>query len=514
MAGGPEGAARLIDRLAAPPDDLLRLVEAASGIAVVGQGGQVLRVNGSLRRLAGWADDPSPGWPVAELFQQERQAAAMAEIGPVLQGDRRPRDFTSALRGDAQRAVAVSAQAVREADGAVSGALLHVSIIPAQAGPEAQSAQGQRLQAVGQLAAGIAHDFNNLLTAMIGAADEALERGAGDPATMEGLRLIRDSAGRGAGLVRQLLAFGGQQATAPRVLSVNGAVAGIAALLRRLLGSDVRLELDLDAAGPLVQADPTQLDQVLVNLAVNARDAMPGGGRLTLRTAHVTLGHALGTAPPGRYALLEVRDTGAGIPPEALPRIFDPFFTTRRGQGGSGLGLATVQGIVRQWGGHLGVESAPGQGTCFRIHLLRHDAEAPTAPAPAPAAGLPARTALLVDDEEGVRRMAARALARRGWAVLAAGSGEAALALLHEDPARIAALGVVVSDAAMPGMDGPALVRAVRALRPGLPAILASGYPEDVARGEGAGEGVLFLRKPYALRALLEAVEAQALPGG
>ena len=311
-------------------------------------------------------------------------------------------------------------------------------------------------------------------------------------------------------------------------MSINDAVEKLTGLLRRLLGSTIRLELELEHPGRTVRVDPTQLDQVLVNLAVNARDAMSEGGQLTLRTGHITLYRALirgeETIPPGRYVMVEVQDTGTGIPPEVLPRIFDPFFTTRRERGGSGLGLSTVHGIIRQSDGFLAVDSLLGKGTRIRIYLPRHDGDvvaipklpaAETAPAaavePPPTVAAPppppgGRTILLVDDEDGVRRLAARALTKDGWTVLSAESGEAALALLAEqgDGAKLCA---VLSDVVMPGMDGPALVRAVRSLHPGMPAILASGYAEEAVRGDLAAEDIAFLPKPYTLKTMLAVVE-------
>ena len=251
----------------------------------------------------------------------------------------------------------------------------------------------------------------------------------------------------------------------------------------------------------MVRVDPTQLDQVLVNLAVNARDAMPNGGRLSLRSGHITLfrpltrGHE--TIPPGRYVMIEVEDTGTGIAPEVLPRIFDPFFTTRRERGGSGLGLATAHGIIRQSDGFIAVESEPGRGTCFRIYLPRHDGSdtigvpsppaAQAVPEARPAAAAPPppgesapvrRTALIVEDEPVVGRIAQRALTSRGWAVHLAESGDAVLANLD----RLARPDVLVSDVVMPGTDGPTLVRRLRERWPGLPAVLVSGYVEEAVR--------------------------------
>ena len=255
-------------------------------------------------------------------------------------------------------------------------------------------------------------------------------------------------------------------------------------------------------------ADPAQLDQVLLNLAVNARDAMPDGGTLTIATGHAVVlrpeGEGPGALPPGRYALLEVTDTGCGIPPEVLPRLFEPFFTTRPGQGGTGLGLATVQGIVAQSGGRITVESEPGAGTRFRIHLPRQEAPAALPPAPAAAAAAigSAGPIVLVEDEDTLRRLAERVLARAGHAVLPADGAEGALALLDGAPQPAA----LVSDVAMPGMDGVALARRLRTRWPGLPVVLLSGYAEAALGADLAGEGLHFLAKPYAPAELLAAL--------
>jgi two-component system cell cycle sensor histidine kinase/response regulator CckA len=519
---------RLIDRVANPTDDMLHVLieQAGIGIAVIDDRGAIIRVNASLRNMVHPSRPLMPGDKVIDIFSPEHRDEIWAEIAPALLGLRQTRPFSASLAPirpgeDGQPSVIVSAIPLQEADGRNSGAILEIADISAQRQLETQLAQSQKLQAVGQLAAGIAHDFNNLLTAIIGAADEALERAPADQATLEDLHQIRTSAGRGADLVRQLLAFSRQQALQPRVLALDDVVLKLSVLLRRVLGGKVQLDLAFDCAGQMVRVDPTQLDQVLVNLAVNARHAMPDGGKLTLRTGQSTLRRALmrgaETIPPGPYLMVEVQDTGIGIPPALLPRIFDPFFTTKREQGGSGLGLSTVDGIVRQSGGYLEVESVEGRGTRFRIFLPRYEAliaslppVAPPEPiAPAPPAG---RLILLVDDEVGVRRLAARALLRRGWAVLVADSGEGALAALQEDPTQLEQLCAVVSDVVMPGMDGPALVRVLRELRPDLPVILTSGYAEEAVRGGLAINDVLVLSKPYTLKVMLDALEARALP--
>ena len=522
---------RLIDRLGGNLDPLVQMLfqDPAAGVLVVDRAGGIVRANETLRRMVARRVDLSPGAPGVTMFREVDRAA----LHQALEGVGGPSNLPARLETaetDPDHMVDVAITALREEDGSVSGAMLRLTDITAQKRLEAQLAHSQKLQAVGQLAGGIAHDFNNLLTAISGAAEALLERdGPADPQDIRpDAQQILDSAGRGAALVRQLLAFGRQQTLQPRALAVNGAITALSSLLDRLLGGQIRLVLDLETPGRMVRVDPTQLDQVLVNLAVNARDAMHDGGTLTLRSGHINLYRPLTlgeeTIPPGRYVMIEVQDTGIGIPADVLPRIFDPFFTTRRERGGNGLGLSTVHGIVRQSEGFLAVESSPGQGSRFRIYLPRFDAEPPpgsaksSAPPLAPPkstvlrSGAPVaapvaerRVVLLVDDEDGVRRLAERALTRRGWTVLAADAAEAALALV--DATEIDA---VISDVVMPGMDGPALVRALRESRPGLPAILVSGYAEETLRRDLAGGGVVFLAKPYALRELGDLLEQVA----
>ena len=393
------------------------------------------------------------------------------------------------------------------------GGLLRVSDYTHEQDLEEQLCQSQRLQAVGELAGGIAHDFNNLLTAILGAADDLRSRSE-KAADREDLVQIRQSAERGATLVRHLLAFSRQQTLQPRVIALNEAVRDTYDLLHRLLGSGVELVLELEEPGRQVRIDPTQLAQVLMNLAVNARNAMAGGGRLTIASAHrlILRPEAVGgdLVPAGRYASLSVADTGAGIPPDILPRIFEPFFTTRRETGGTGLGLSTVHGIVRQSGGYMAVESTPGQGTRFDILLPRHEDPALWQPEPAAAptqALRPAvsRTLLLVDDEAAVRRLAERVLTRAGWNVIAAPSAEDALELV-EGGGLGPVLGCVVSDVAMPGMHGPALVSHLRRIRPGIPAILMSGYADAALRESLTASDISFLHKPFAMADLMSAV--------
>ncbi len=512
---------RLIERLSGPLDDLMRALfhDAPAGLLIVDRAGLIVRANAALARIAGRPAGIAPGSRADSLFSAAERREIWRELALHLAGKAAAREFVTRLvvaEGAAEAPVDVSVQVLHGADGKPGGLVLWFTDTSRQHQLEAQLAHGQKLQAVGQLAGGIAHDFNNLLTAVIGAAELILARGA-DAVTMEDVRQVRASAERGAALVRQLLAFGRQQRLQPRIVAINEAIGELSSMLARLLGSKVRLELELEEPGRMVRVDPTQLDQVLVNLAVNARDAMPEGGQLFLRSGHITLfrpltrGHE--TIPPGRYVMIEVEDTGCGIAPEVLPRIFDPFFTTRRDRGGSGLGLATAHGIIRQSEGFIAVESELGKGTCFRIYLPRHDARegiaVPPLPErlPAPASGEPEGerrpSALVVEDEPTIARIAERALIGQGWKVHLAESADAVLANLE----LLTRPDVLVSDVVMPGMDGPALARKLRERWPDLPAILVSGYVEEALRRSLEAENMAFLAKPYTLASLLAATQ-------
>jgi two-component system, cell cycle sensor histidine kinase and response regulator CckA len=490
---------------------LRAIIEASSpGLALLDTTGRLVAWNAELARLCGPTLPLREGMPLVLLVNpaQRDGLAAALEAG-------RKVDAALASAGAPQVQIERRTLPLRE-----PASLLRVAPL-AQAEQSAQNASAARLQAVGALAGGIAHDFNNLLSAIAGSAEAALARDADDPAAAE-LRQVLESAARGAGLVRQLLAFARQQALHPRVVALNGAVEAMAGLLQRLLGSRVRLTVKLDEPGRRVRIDPTQLDQVIMNLALNARDAMPGGGSLHIATGHAVVlqPEPLGQdqLPPGRYATLEVADTGGGIPAGILPRIFDPFFTTKREQGGSGLGLSTVHGIVRQSGGFIAAESLPGQGTTFRIWLPRHDGPADAVLAPAPAqlvapppqilAAAPAGDGppvLLVEDEPPLLRLAARALRGAGYTVLTATSAEEALDLLEGGAPVPCAL---VSDVVMPGLDGLALAARLRARHPTLPVLLVSGYAEAALGRDLASEGLRLLPKPYALADLVTELRA------
>jgi len=383
---------------------------------------------------------------------------------------------------------------------------------------EEQIAQGQKLQAIGQLAGGIAHDFNNVLTAIIGFSDLLLANHRPSDPSFADIMNIKNNANRAAGLVRHLLAFSRKQTLRPQVMSLTDALEDLGILLDQLLGEKIKPRVVHGRDLWLIKVDPTQFQQVIINLAVNARDAMADGGELTIRTANVSeresakLGHAV--MVPGEYVLCEVSDTGSGIPPDVMAKIFEPFFSTKEVGKGTGLGLSTVYGIVKQTGGYIFAESEVGSGTIFRIYLPRCEEEEGAAAKAAeekPAKKEQARdltgsaTVLLVEDEDAVRSFAARALATRGYTVHEAVSGVDALEVMKEHGADV---DIVVSDVVMPEMDGPTLLKHLRKENPDIKIIFVSGYAEDAFRAN-LDEDVkfTFLPKPFSLKKLAAAVK-------
>jgi two-component system, cell cycle sensor histidine kinase and response regulator CckA len=370
--------------------------------------------------------------------------------------------------------------------------------------------QAQKMEAIGRLAGGVAHDFNNLLTGILGCADLLMETLGPDAPGRDDVAEIRKAAVRAADLTRQLLAFSRQQVLAPQVLDLNALVGNMEKMLKRLIGEHIELRAALAPELGAVKADAGQLEQVIVNLAVNARDAMPDGGRLTIETRNAQLDATYveehTPVVPGAYVLLAVTDSGTGMDAETKSHIFEPFFTTKELGKGTGLGLATVFGVVKQSGGYVWVYSEPGQGTTFKIYLPRV-AETPTAAAPraaAPASLRGSETILLVEDDETVRGLTRRLLVARGHTVVLASQGEEALQLAQRHAGRIHLL---VTDVVMPGMSGRELADRMQALLPGIKVLFLSGYTDDAIVRHGVLEpGVAFLQKPFAADALARKV--------
>ncbi len=500
----------------AAADAFRRLFEAEeeAGLAVLDAQGRIRAASAVLEKLCGAGPAPGPGIEATSLFAAASQDLVRQIITIALAGPPAPPAIEARLAAQDQApdaAVEVHCRPLR----GEAGALLRVLDITARRRRQAQMEEAARLEAVGRLAGGVAHDFNNLLAAVGVAAETALSRSP-DTATAEDLRQILDSTGRGARLVRQLLAFASRQAVQPRVVALDRAVDGIAPLLGRLLGRRIPIALDLERPGPCARVDPSHIDQALMNLAVNARDAMPQGGhlRISLRSRDLSAPEAAqgGTIAPGAWAVLEVADEGAGMEAEQISRIFEPFYTTKRDGGGTGLGLSTVLGILRQSGGHVSVRSRPGEGSRFSLWFPRVEAE-PDAPQPkAPISNVAAsgRRILLVEDEAPLYRLLTRALTAAGYEVTAVEDGEAALGVINAGLQP----DLVISDVSMPGsIDGLHLARHLRQLRPNLPVVLMSGYAEGTLSGEVVAEKFLFLEKPFRMADLL-AMVANALGRG
>ncbi len=364
-------------------------------------------------------------------------------------------------------------------------------------------AESQKMEAVGRLAGGVAHDFNNLLTVIQGYGELLRASLEGDAEKLASVVEIIRAAERAAALTRQLLAFSRRQVLEMRILDVGAVVADVEKMLRRLIGEDVEIVVVRPERLGLVKADAGQIEQVVLNLAVNARDAMPGGGRLTLELADAKLDAPLAGAqdeiPPGRYVVLSIVDTGSGMDAGTLGHIFEPFFTTKEKGKGTGLGLATVYGIVRQTGGYVQVTSEPGKGTTFRVFLPRSDETTASGIHPSVGSSRGTETVLLVEDEPGVRALAKAVLERHGYSVLVAENGAAALDVVTRDPRLIH---VLLTDLVMPGMNGRDLASRVVACRPSIKVVFMSGYAADIAPDFGVDGASGFLSKPFSERAL------------
>ena len=506
----PEGAPS--DAMSSPPDWLFS--DAPVGIALLDHSGVVVDCNGAFLALMAAARDQVLGRPFTERLAPEDRGEAAGQLSKLVMGTASAAHLDVRLlapKGE-ERAATVHARRVGAKDGEELIAL-HFVDTTERKHLEVQFAQAQKMQSMGQLAGGIAHDFNNLLTAMIGFSDLLLARhGPGDPSFAD-IMQVKQNANRATNLVRQLLAFSRKQTLAPVVLDVGEALADLSHLLGRLLGAKIELRFEHGRNLAPVLVDRGQFDQVIINLAVNARDAMPGGGTLAIHTgiadvpAPLPRGHEV--IAPGRYVTIAVSDTGVGIPKENIARIFEPFFSTKEVGAGTGLGLSTVYGIVHQTGGYIFVESAIGEGTAFTVYLPAQ-AEGTAAVRNLQRAGAPERdadltgvgTILLVEDEDAVRLFGSRALRNKGYRVLEAADGERALDVVNQALADGEKIDLILSDVIMPGMDGPTLVQILRQELPGVKVILMSGYAEDAARAIESDASLNFLPKPFSLAGL------------
>jgi PAS domain S-box-containing protein len=478
--------------------------------------GRVTFLNPAAEALTGWHQHEACGKDLAEIFriidEQTRQPLDNPVAQAVQQGalvDMANHTLLLARDGT-ERPIDDKAALIVDDQDQITGAVLVFHDLTGHRQRETRLREAQKLEAIGKLAGGVAHDFNNLMTVVLGSCCLLQRKAIADAEGRRLLDAIADSAERATGLTRQLLAFGRKQFLVPVVLDLNHLVAGMAKMLRRLIGEPIELVTTLSPALPSVKADPTQLQQVILNLVVNARDTMPEGGRLTLATALVELDETYARANPevrpGRYALLEVADTGCGMDDKTRARIFEPFFTTKEVGQGSGLGLATVYGIVEQSGGHIDVSSALGQGTTFRIYFPEVPAERPSAECPEGGAERPGgtETILLVEDADSVRDVTAQFLEQRGFIVHQAHHGGEALELFERHAERIHLL---LTDVIMPQMTGSALAQRLRSRQPELKVLYLSGYPDDVLDGQDVlGPGRAFLRKPFSADDLVRKV--------
>ena len=496
---------------------LAAIIESSEdAIASIGLDRTITTWNRGAERLYGHATAQLVGSPFSILLPATSRADELRAIDRVASGGPTCHYDTSHVRSDgSQVEVAVTLSPVTDASGVVIAVAAVAKDLTARREADAahrrtedQFRQAQKMEAVGRLAGGVAHDFNNLLSVILSYSQFAIEDlRPGDPLRDDMLQI--DEAGKRArDLTRQLLAFSRQQILQPRVLDVNAVLAPMERMLRRLLGEDVALTLLASATG-LVLADPGQLEQVVMNLAVNARDAMPDGGSLTIETTDARFGEppvgGPATLAPGDYVLLAVSDTGTGMDAATCTRIFEPFFTTKEDGKGTGLGLSTVFGIVRQSGGHVGVYSELGHGTTFKVYLPVTDRPAETTTADrAPLVLRGTETILLVEDEDQVRAVASTILRRNGYHVLETSNGGEAFLVSKDFTATIH---LMLTDVVMPRMSGRKLAEELAPLRPDMRVLYASGYTDDAIVQHGVLEaGVAFIQKPFTPDALLRKV--------
>jgi two-component system cell cycle sensor histidine kinase/response regulator CckA len=492
--------------------------EAPIGVLLLDYTYIVLECNHSFHAIMRRTRGSMVGAPMADLIAPRDRGDTMARLAEVMAGQDLTKPLQILLAGDREIICHVFVKrfglaGTPDAENERQGLMLYFIDVTEQKKLEAQFAQSQKMQAIGQLAGGVAHDFNNLLTAMIGFCDLLLQRHKPGDQSFNDIMQIKQNGTRAANLVRQLLAFSRQQTLQPKVLNLVDALSELTNLLRRLIGAQITFDMIHGRDVGLVKVDQGQLEQVIINVVVNARDAMPQGGSITLRTKAHKQDRAVmrgqDEMPPGDYVAIEVSDTGHGIPREIMQRIFEPFFSTKEVGAGTGLGLSTVYGIVRQTGGFIHVESEINRGTTFTIYLPSYKDDGSIEISPVndnredkPGPDLTgAGTILLVEDEDAVRVFSSRALRNKGYNVLEARSGEEALTILDKHGGD--KIDLIVTDVVMPQMDGPTLYKHIRERWPTMKVVFVSGYTEDRLREQfTSGETIYFLPKPFTLKQL------------
>jgi two-component system cell cycle sensor histidine kinase/response regulator CckA len=459
--------------------------------------GRVSTINRSGEQVTGYLREElrmlDPNW----IFGTEYLDAIMQMIAEG--ADSAPRSFRSEFVPRKGNPVPVDVHArVLVGDGQLVGVTAIARDLSERDRLENELRQAQKMEAVGRLATGIAHDFNNIITVLLGYSDELIEEAAPNTTLHAAAVEVRRAADRASALTQQLLAFSRRQVSVAHTVDLNQVIAHMEDLIRRLIGPEIRLQLSLQSDLSTISADAQQIGQVMMNLVVNARDAMPSGGTLTIETANIELGHEHVNVIPGPHVALMVTDTGLGMSAEVRDRMFEPFFTTKDQGRGTGLGLSMVQAIVRQSGGHISLKSQPNQGTTFTVYFPR---QADLSAAPMPALTAPATAivkgegvVLLAEDDRSVRRLVVNELTRRGFTVLEADDGAAALEIFRKEKDRV---DILVTDVVMPRMNGADLAKAAERIRPGLKILFISGHPERSGAGLDPTGVTNLLMKPF-----------------
>jgi two-component system cell cycle sensor histidine kinase/response regulator CckA len=499
------------------------LMSIGDGVVATDAEGRVTFINPVAEALTRWAHDEAIGRPAGEVFTLRNGQTGDAVPDPIVSAlDEQaivvlPAQTVLVARDGTTLPIDDSVAPIRDHDGRVRGAVA-VFRVETQDGKtlerlrhaEERLRQAEKLESLGRLAGGIAHDINNMMTVIVGCADLVLEKMPQGEPSRALLHELKSAADRSTSMVRQLLAFSRTQVLSPVVLDVRAVIADLQIMLRRLIESHVEILYTLRDEDALVRVDRSQLEQVIINLALNARDAMPNGGRLTIECGPVEVDttYAAGALEliPGPYVMLSVGDTGFGMDPVTRSRVFEPFFTTKDAGKGTGLGLATVYGVVKQSGGHIHVYSEMGEGTLFKVYLPREaapllaDLPAATAVSAGPARG----TILLAEDDDAVRHLVTSYLTGAGYTVLAAADGREALDRLDVDPPPI---DLLLTDVVMPNMGGRALAATLRPRFPEMRVLFMSGYTEDRILRQGiAAEEVAYIQKPFSASSLLDRV--------